>query len=155
MAHKSWRKSHTIHLCKICTKLDVAFVKTSSGYGFVKKADGNYNYKGATYKHLKNIRQHFGAKVGFKASSCVRTLDDLLKVRSFGVTRIGATARLFSKKAANVVFLKHEKHCLPERLGQFPPVLIANSLVAPKCEFLTSFGFSSSDLFTNAQCSNW
>jgi len=84
--------AHIIRLCEICTKLDVAFVKTSSGYGFVKQADGNYNYKGATDEHLKLMRKHSGQKVEIKAAGGVRSLDDLLKVRSFGVTRIGATA---------------------------------------------------------------
>jgi len=84
--------SHIIRLCEICTQLEVAFVKTSSGYGFVKLSDGNYNYKGATDAHLTLMRKHSGAKVEIKAAGGVRSLDDLLKVRSLGVTRIGATA---------------------------------------------------------------
>lgn len=81
-----------IQLCKICTKLNVAFVKTSTGYGFVKQSDGSYNYLGATVKDLKLMRQHSGPGVQIKAAGGVRTLDDLLHVMSIGVTRIGATA---------------------------------------------------------------
>lgn len=81
-----------IRLCEICSGHAVAFVKTSTGYGFVKQADGNYNYKGATDAHLKLMRQHCPPSVQIKAAGGVRTLDDLLKVRSFGVSRIGATA---------------------------------------------------------------
>ncbi|KAJ5779752.1 Aldolase-type TIM barrel [Penicillium paradoxum] len=85
---------HIVQLCKICTQLSVAFVKTSTGYGFVKQADGSYNYKGATVKHLKLMRQHSGPDVQIKAAGGVRTLDDLLHVMSLGVTRIGATATI-------------------------------------------------------------
>lgn len=81
-----------IRLCHICTELGVAFVKTSTGYGFVKQADGNYNYKGATAGHLRLMRKESGPDVQIKAAGGVRTLDDLLFVMSLGVTRIGATA---------------------------------------------------------------
>ncbi len=83
---------HIIKLCQICTLLSVAFVKTSTGYGFVKGANGLYSYKGATIPHLKLMREHCGPGVQIKAAGGVRTLDDLLVVRSLGVTRVGATA---------------------------------------------------------------
>lgn len=89
-----------IQLCKICTKLDVAFVKTSTGYGFVKQTDGSYNYLGATIRDLKLMREHSGPKVQIKAAGGVRTLDDLLHVMSIGVTRIGATATIAILDAA-------------------------------------------------------
>ncbi len=81
-----------IKLCEICSEVGVAFVKTSSGYGFVKQADGNYNYKGATEHDLKLMRKHSAPSVQIKAAGGVRTLEDTLKVREWGVTRIGATA---------------------------------------------------------------
>ncbi|HTL68747.1 MAG TPA: deoxyribose-phosphate aldolase [Lacunisphaera sp.] len=83
---------HIIRLCEICTTLGVAFVKTSTGYGFVKQATGGYDYRGATDHHLRLMRQHSGPAVQIKAAGGVRTLDDLLRVRALGVTRIGATA---------------------------------------------------------------
>jgi len=81
-----------IRLCEICTEVGVAFVKTSSGYGFVKQPNGDYNYRGATDHQLRLMRQHSGPNVQIKAAGGVRTLDDLLRVRTLGVTRIGATA---------------------------------------------------------------
>lgn len=86
------RPEHIIHLCEICTEVGVAFVKTSTGYGFVKQADGSYNYLGATVADLKLMRLHSGPDVQIKAAGGVRSLDDLLHVMSLGVTRIGATA---------------------------------------------------------------
>jgi deoxyribose-phosphate aldolase len=83
---------HIIKLCQICTSLSVAFVKTSTGYGFVKGTNGLYSYKGATIPHLKLMREHSGPNVQIKAAGGIRTLDDLLLVRSLGVTRVGATA---------------------------------------------------------------
>jgi deoxyribose-phosphate aldolase len=84
--------SHIIRLCEICSEAGVAFVKTSTGYGFVKQPDGSYNYKGATDHHLRLMREHCPPAVQIKAAGRVRTLDDLLRVRALGVTRIGATA---------------------------------------------------------------
>jgi deoxyribose-phosphate aldolase len=84
--------AHIIRLCEICSGIGVAFVKTSTGYGFVKQSDGSYNYKGATVAHLKLMRQHCPPGIQIKAAGGVRTFDDLLLVRSLGVTRIGATA---------------------------------------------------------------
>jgi deoxyribose-phosphate aldolase len=84
--------SHIIRLCEICSAHQVAFAKTSSGYGFVKQKDGGYSYKGAIDRHLKLMREHAAESVQIKAAGGVRTLDDLLRVRALGVTRIGATA---------------------------------------------------------------
>jgi len=83
---------HILNLCEICSRIGVAFVKTSTGYGFVKQENGMYSYKGATLSHLKLMRQHCPPAVQIKAAGGVRTLDDLLLVRSLGVSRIGATA---------------------------------------------------------------
>lgn len=81
-------------LCEICSKTGVAFVKTSTGYGFVKGPDGKYSYQGATEHDLKLMRKHSAPSMQVKAAGGVRSLDDLLKVREWGVTRIGATATI-------------------------------------------------------------
>ena len=81
-----------IQLCKICGKLSVDFVKTSTGYGMIKGDDGRYGYHGATDHDLKLMREHCPEEVQVKAAGGVRTLDDLLRVKELGVTRVGATA---------------------------------------------------------------
>ncbi|KAH8801456.1 hypothetical protein F5884DRAFT_514667 [Xylogone sp. PMI_703] len=86
------REDRIVRLCRICSDVGVAFIKTSTGYGFVKQDNGMYTYKGATAPHLKLMRQHAKPEVQIKAAGGVRTLDDLLYVMSIGVTRIGATA---------------------------------------------------------------
>lgn len=83
---------HKIKLCEICSELGVGFVKTSTGYGFVKQEDGNYSYQGATDHDLALMRKHSAPEVQVKAAGGVRTLEDVLRVRALGVTRIGATA---------------------------------------------------------------
>jgi deoxyribose-phosphate aldolase len=84
--------AHIIRLCEICSEHAVAFVKTSTGYGFVKQPNGFYSYAGATDHALRLMRAHCAPGVQVKAAGGVRTLDDLLRVRGLGVTRIGATA---------------------------------------------------------------
>jgi deoxyribose-phosphate aldolase len=83
---------HIIKLCEICSEQAVAFVKTSTGYGFVKQPNGFYAYAGATDHALRLMRSHAAPAVQIKAAGGVRTLDDLLRVRLLGVTRVGATA---------------------------------------------------------------
>jgi deoxyribose-phosphate aldolase len=86
------QSEHIVRLCELCTRHGIAFAKTSSGYGFVKQPNGDYNYKGATDAQLALMRRHCGPAVQIKAAGGVRSLDDLLRVRALGVTRIGATA---------------------------------------------------------------
>ena len=86
------RDSLKMKLCKICSILNVEFVKTSTGYGYTKQEDGSYNYRGATEQDLVLMRKHSDPKVEVKAAGGIRTLEDTLKVRELGVTRIGATA---------------------------------------------------------------
>ena len=86
------RTEDKIHLCEICTRAGADFVKTSTGYGFVKQPDGDFNYKGATLADVELMRKHSGPKVQVKCAGGVRTLDDLLKMKAAGATRSGATA---------------------------------------------------------------
>lgn len=81
-----------IKLCQICEQAGADFVKTSSGYGFVKGSDGKYSYKGATEADLKLMRANVSSNVQVKAAGGVRDLDALIHVRDLGTTRCGATA---------------------------------------------------------------
>lgn len=85
---------YKIKLCEICGRAGADFVKTSTGYGFVKGDDGKYSYQGATEHDLKLMREHSPENVQVKAAGGVRTLADLLKVKELGVTRVGATATI-------------------------------------------------------------
>ena len=84
--------SYKLKLCEICNQQAVAFVKTSTGYGFVKQKDGNYNYSGATDADLVLMRHNCIKSVQIKAAGGIRTLDDLLRVKALGVTRVGTTS---------------------------------------------------------------
>ncbi|MBD0256408.1 MAG: deoxyribose-phosphate aldolase [Cytophagales bacterium] len=84
--------AYKIRLCEICSAAAVDFVKTSTGYGFVRGADGRYGTAGATEHDLKLMRRHAAPAVGVKAAGGIRTLDDLFRARSWGVTRIGMSA---------------------------------------------------------------
>jgi deoxyribose-phosphate aldolase len=81
-----------IKLCRLCEKAGADFVKTSTGYGFVKGADGKYSYQGATEADLQLMRAHCSSRVQVKAAGGVRDLDGLMRVRELGTTRCGATA---------------------------------------------------------------
>jgi len=81
-----------IKLCRICSQLKVEYVKTSTGYGFVKGKDGKYTYQGATEHDVKLMRKNSDPEVGVKAAGGIRTLDEMLRMVEKGATRIGATA---------------------------------------------------------------
>jgi deoxyribose-phosphate aldolase len=86
------REEDIVRLCRICTDAGADYVKTSSGFGFVKQPGGDYNYKGATIEVLKLMKKSVGPNVKLKAAGGVRTLDQLLAVREAGCSRSGATA---------------------------------------------------------------
>jgi deoxyribose-phosphate aldolase len=79
-------------LCRVSERAGADFVKTSTGYGFVKGPDGTYSYRGATEADLKLMRAATSKKVQVKAAGGVRDLDALIHVRDLGTTRCGATA---------------------------------------------------------------
>lgn len=92
-------------LCEICEGAGADWVKTSTGYGFVKQPDGSYSYRGATAHDLALMRASCSPKVQVKAAGGVRDLDGLIRVRELGATRCGATATAamlddFSRRAA-------------------------------------------------------
>lgn len=88
------KEADIIKLCEICTKVGTDYVKTSSGFGFVKGEDGKYSYEGATIPNLKLMKASVGPNVKVKAAGGVRTLDGLLAVQEAGCTRCGATATI-------------------------------------------------------------
>ncbi len=80
---------HKIKLCGISSESNVGFVKTSTGFGFVKHSDGNFRTVGATAEDIKLMRKYSDPQVEVKASGGIRTLNDLLMMVECGATRIG------------------------------------------------------------------
>jgi len=99
------QESDIIKLCQICTEVGADYVKTSSGFGFVKQPNGNYNYQGATIEVLQLMKKNIGPNVKLKAAGGVRTLDQLLAVREAGCSRCGATATITIMEDAKKRFI--------------------------------------------------
>ena len=82
-----------VELCRICTRHKVAYVKTSTGFGFKKDpATGGYGYDGATVRQVKLMKENVGEGVKVKAAGAVRSLDAFLEMISLGVERVGLSA---------------------------------------------------------------
>jgi deoxyribose-phosphate aldolase len=79
-------------LCQICERAGADWVKTSTGFGFVKQPGGGYNYQGATAHDLELMRAACSSRVEVKAAGGVRDLDGLMRVRDLGASRCGASA---------------------------------------------------------------
>ena len=99
-------ESDIVKLCRICTEVGADYVKTSTGFGFVKQANGDYNYKGATIQVLELMKKNIGPNVKLKAAGGVRTLDQLLAVQAAGCSRSGATATSVILEEAMIRFAK-------------------------------------------------
>lgn len=79
-------------LGQVCERAGADWIKTSTGYGFVKGPDGKYSYQGATEADLRLMRSSVSDKVQVKAAGGVRDLDGLIRVRELGASRCGASA---------------------------------------------------------------
>jgi len=97
-------------LCAICERAGADWIKTSTGYGFVKGADGKYSYKGATEADLALMRASVSPKVQVKAAGGVRDLDGLIRVRELGASRCGASATA-------AILDEYKKRAAAERAG--------------------------------------
>ncbi|MFZ7173499.1 deoxyribose-phosphate aldolase [[Pasteurella] aerogenes] len=74
-------KEEIVQACEICKALNVAFVKTSTGF----------NKGGATVEDVALMKQTVG-EIGVKASGGVRDAQTALAMIDAGATRIGASA---------------------------------------------------------------
>lgn len=74
-------KEEIVQACEICKALNVAFVKTSTGF----------NKGGATVEDVALMKQTVGV-IGVKASGGVRDTQTALAMIDAGATRIGASA---------------------------------------------------------------
>ncbi|MBC8140773.1 MAG: deoxyribose-phosphate aldolase [Armatimonadetes bacterium] len=81
-----------IMLCEICDRVGADWVKTSTGFGYVKGADGTMGYKGATEADLRLLRAHCSPRLQVKASGGIRDLDAVILARDLGCSRVGCTA---------------------------------------------------------------
>ena len=95
-----------IALCKACSRAGADYVKTSTGYGFVKKPNGDYNYVGATIPDLRLMKENVNKGIKVKAAGGVRTLDQLLEVQAAGASRCGATATVAMLEEAKKRLIK-------------------------------------------------
>lgn len=79
-------------ICQISERAGADWVKTSTGFGFTKQKDGNYNYVGATEHDVALMRKVCSPKVQVKASGGVRNLAGMIRMKELGATRIGTSA---------------------------------------------------------------
>jgi deoxyribose-phosphate aldolase len=81
-----------IRLCEVCEAAGAAFVKTSTGFGFVKDTQGAMVATGATEHDVMLMRKHCGPAIQVKASGGIRSYSDAAKFVELGATRLGTSA---------------------------------------------------------------
>ena len=80
-----------ISLCEISEQAGAAFVKTSTGFGFVKDGEGNLQSTGATDHDIRLMRAQCSKKVQVKASGGIRSYADAKRFVDLGATRLGTS----------------------------------------------------------------
>jgi len=80
-----------IRLCEISEQAGAAFVKTSTGFGFVKGSDGSLQSTGASEHDIRLMREHCSDKVQVKASGGIRSFADAQRFVELGATRLGTS----------------------------------------------------------------
>jgi len=81
-----------IRLCQISEGAGAEFVKTSTGFGYLKRPDGTLVVTGATEHDVRLMRKHCSAAVQVKASGGIRTYEDARRFVDLGATRLGTSA---------------------------------------------------------------
>ena len=75
-----------------CSKAGVAFVKTSTGFGFISDSSGNMKAMGATLHHIDLMRKNSAHTVSVKASGGIKSISDIEKLYALGATRFGTSS---------------------------------------------------------------
>jgi deoxyribose-phosphate aldolase len=81
-----------IRLCSISEAAGAAFVKTSTGFGFIKRSDGTMVVTSATEHDVRLMREHCGPAVQVKASGGIRSYEDACRFVQLGATRLGTSS---------------------------------------------------------------
>jgi len=80
-------KEEIKQVCKICEKIKIDFIKTSTGYGT----------QGATVEDVMFIKDCVKGKIGIKASGGVRTREQAEELVRAGANRIGSSRTIWWK----------------------------------------------------------
>ena len=95
-----------IKLSQVCSACEVDYIKTSTGFAFVKLENGEYKANGATYNDVDLMVKNASGNTAVKAAGGVRTIDQVLKYKELGVGRIGTSATESILKQAEELFGK-------------------------------------------------
>jgi deoxyribose-phosphate aldolase len=79
-------------LCQICENAGADWVKTSTGFGYTRQADGNMATLGATEHDVMLMVEACKKGTQVKAAGGVKDLTTLLRMRKIGATRIGTSS---------------------------------------------------------------
>ena len=86
------RKDLIKKLCEVSKSAGANWVKTSTGFGFVKQAQGGFSCVGAQLEDVQVMMEASSAMIEVKASGGVRDLDTLIQFRDLGATRCGTSS---------------------------------------------------------------
>jgi deoxyribose-phosphate aldolase len=88
-----------VRLCRICSDIEVAYVKSSTGFGFKKNETGFYHYNGAIKNQIQLMLDNVRSAVKVKASGGIRDFITAEMYLNMGVARLGtsSTAKILAE----------------------------------------------------------
>lgn len=81
-----------VRLCQLSEEAGADYVKTSTGFGYVKNATGQLVPTGATEEDVSLMVASVSPQVGVKASGGIRSYQEAARMVELGATRIGTSA---------------------------------------------------------------
>jgi len=81
-----------VRLCELSEAAGAAFVKTSTGFGYLKSTDGTLLATGATEHDIRLMCEHTTDRTQVKASGGIRTYADAQRYVALGATRLGTSS---------------------------------------------------------------
>ena len=96
-------KNELINASLLALWAGASFIKTSTGFAYVKTPDG-YENRGATIEDIRLIKSIVGNKIGIKASGGIRDYKSARAMMHAGATRLGSSASVSIIAESKYVF---------------------------------------------------
>ena len=85
-------KEQIIRLSEICSLKKVDFIKTSTGYDYIKNSQGKTEAVGALLEDIRLMRQSASSEIKIKASGGIKTYQQVIQLSEAGADRIGTSS---------------------------------------------------------------
>ncbi len=83
-----------IQLCRVCSDEGADFVKTSTGFGYIRNEQGQFTASSATVHDVELMARSVSGGTSVKASGGIRSVSTARAMLNAGATRLGTSSTL-------------------------------------------------------------